>query len=43
MNDYRHVNEIEELATSRRKWMIAAYATMAMWFITLGLVGCGAI
>jgi hypothetical protein len=43
MNEYKHVNEISELATSRVRWIIACYTTMALWILTLILAAVGAI
>lgn len=43
MTDYRHVNEITELAASRIRWMIAAYFALAMFIMTLVLAAVGAI
>ena len=41
--NYRHTDELDELATSRLRWMVAAYMTMALLFLTLGLVAVGCI
>jgi hypothetical protein len=35
MNDYRHIDELSELATSRIRWIIACFTTMALLWLTL--------
>jgi hypothetical protein len=35
--NYRHTDELDELATSRLRWMIAAYVTLALCILTLVL------
>jgi hypothetical protein len=43
MNNYKHVNEITELAASRIRWMAAAYVALGFFILTLILVGCDKI